>query len=154
MISVSAESVHSKEKIVIYITTKEGKRFRLTGRSTQADIQRRLQNPNQECVYAVHSPWWSLFEDEWMPYRCPGTRIPCDPRGSVLMQGNLRQFWDTAIGSPEHYGRHGINAFMLAFHGNLEVLKAETLRYLPTSLDSWDAYNDLLDMSPSGTAKT
>lgn len=136
---------------MIYITSKEGKRFRLTGRSTQADIEKRLQNPNQECVTAVHSPWWSLFETEWMPYKFPGSSIPCDPRGSVLVQGSLQEFWKMANSNPEHYGKHGIEALMLAFHGNLEVLKADTGdvgNYLPTSLDSWDAYNYLLDLTP------
>lgn len=115
----------------------------LTHRVCRQQIDEWAKNPNQECVYAVHTPWWSLYEDIWMPYKSGS--LPVDPRGSVLMQGNLAKFWEHAKSNPAHYGKHGIEALVAAFHSNVEVLTADGRGWQPTSLKSWDEYNNLLD---------
>lgn len=97
-------------------------------------------------VYAVHSPWWMIWEtaDTQPPYRVPGGSVPCDPRGSVLLQtDDPHAFIAPAESNPSHYGKHGLRAFVAAYHGNVVVEKGG--RFLPTSLDSWDAYEAAID---------
>jgi hypothetical protein len=116
--------------------------LRLTHKVDRMMIDLWATDPKLECVYAVSSCWWSLFDDEWMPYR--NGQLPCDPRGSMLMQHSLREFWTKALAADTHYGKHGIEALVAAFQSNVEVKIADG-RWLPTSLASWDAYNELLD---------
>lgn len=118
--------------------------YRLTHKVSKEQIDMWARKQTRECIYAVQTPWWSLYEDKWMPYTIPDSRLPCDPRGSVLMQGNLAKFWKQAQDKPEHYGKHGIDALVAAFHSNVEVMTSDR-GWHPTSLDSWDRYNDLLD---------
>lgn len=92
-------------------------------------------------VYAIHTPWWFIGED--LPYHKPGMYpLPCDPRGSMLLQTeNPMLFIESAEANPSHYGRHGLIAFAAAYHGNVLAKP----KMIPTSLDNWDAYNELLD---------
>lgn len=117
-------------------------KYRLTNKVSREQIEQWAANPTRECVYAVSTPWWSLYDDAWMPYT--SGRLPCDPRGSMLMQGNLAKFWEHAKANESHYGIEGIDALVAAFHGNVEVLTADGRGWRPTSLNSWDAYNQLL----------
>lgn len=46
-------------------------------------------------------------------------KIPTDPSGSPLYQFPDPMKWlKEAIASPKHYGRHGLNAFILTHHKN------------------------------------
>lgn len=119
-------------------------KYRLTHHVTRETIENWLIDPTREVVMAVHTPWWSLWEDLWLPYRTK-EGIPTDPRGSVLMQGKLSKFWTQALANPGHYGKHGIDALIAAFHTNVEVL-TEDRGWRPTSLDSWYDYNKLIDL--------
>lgn len=121
---------------------------RLTHKVSEHQIREWAAMPGQQFVYAVSSPWWSLWDDDWMPYRNGG--LPCDPRGSMLMQGDAAKFLVSADANPEHYGRHGIAALVAAFHSNVEVLTRDGRGWRPTSLDSWDDYNALLDNPTPG----
>lgn len=56
------------------------------------------------------------------------------------MQGDLAKFLEAGKSRPEHYGNHGLRAFIAAYHGNLLTTDGK-----PTSLESWDRYNDVLD---------
>jgi hypothetical protein len=92
--------------------------------------------------FAMHTCWWT--HDPSHLYTLPGTSIPCDPRGSVLMNAPLADFIAAAEGNPGHYGKHGLAAFMAAHHLNCQVA-ADDPR--PTSLKTWDEYNQALDAS-------
>ncbi|HEY0006207.1 MAG TPA: hypothetical protein VGB17_15615 [Pyrinomonadaceae bacterium] len=69
-------------------------------------------------------------------------RLPCDPRGSVLMMGDLNGFLAAARNSREHYGKHGLRAFMAAHHLNCVLSLKDRLSWSETT---WEAYNDALD---------
>ena len=71
--------------------------------------------------------------------------IPCDPRGGVLMQTHKpEEFLMSAEEHPEHYGKHGLEAFMASHHLNC-VLSA--FDHTPTCFEGWDEYNRILDES-------
>jgi len=65
--------------------------YRLTHKVRLEQITDFMQRPNQQVVTAVKTCWWSLWDDEWLPYKRSG--IPCDPRGSMLFQGEATKFW-------------------------------------------------------------
>ncbi|HXI16474.1 MAG TPA: hypothetical protein VNM48_08885, partial [Chloroflexota bacterium] len=50
------------------------------------------------------------------------------------------EFIRMAEKNPDHYGRHGIKAFIAAYHGNVLTEDGK-----PTSLRDWEDYNRLLD---------
>ena len=104
--------------------------------------ERATADPQCIVTYAVHTCWWGAGGDAFL-YTIPtgtGHGLPCDPRGSVLMQGTLPEFLKAAKANPDHYGRHGLDAFMAAYHGNLLTDEDK-----PTSLGGWEQYNQLLD---------
>jgi hypothetical protein len=93
--------------------------------------------PDTKVCWAVKTCWWCFHHD--IPYRTD-SGLPSDPRGSVLMQGKLGIFIQTAKDSVEHYGKHGLDAFIAAYHGNLLTDEGK-----PTSFETWDQYNELLN---------
>lgn len=90
--------------------------------------------------YATLTTWWTTNREHI--YRKPDdSRLPCDPRGSVLFQtNNVEGFLAAARGNPDHYGRHRLRAFMAARHGVIVAPSG-----LPTSVRTWDEVNRLLD---------
>jgi hypothetical protein len=118
--------------------------FEYTARTKWGQIEKWARDTKRQVVLAVHTPWWSLWEDEWLPYTIPGSGgIPCDPRGSVLIQTNMAKAVQQARDNPGHYGWHGLLAFAAAFHGNVVVKRTGK----PTSLKNWNEYNELLDLA-------
>lgn len=118
--------------------------FSYTGKTTWGQIEQwSRESPGMEVVYAVGTCWWSLYKDEWMPYTKPAPLggIPCDPRGSMLMQGELSKFIGSAVANQSHYGKHGLLALAAAFHGNVIHVRSG----LPTSFEGWEKYNLVLD---------
>ena len=105
-------------------------------------------------IYAVHTPWWCVTPP-FPPYRLPGTGgdsieangIPCDPRGSVLLQTgmDLMAFIEHAAAKPDHYGEHGMLTFAAAHHMNVMTDDLQ-----PTSLGSWKEYDALVDAKLKG----
>jgi hypothetical protein len=93
--------------------------------------------PETVICYAMSTCWWCC-KDQLTPQDDAG--IPCDPRGSVLMETTLGFYLRDAKASPDHYGKHGLNAFVAGYDGNLLNDKGK-----PTSFETWDEYNDLLD---------
>jgi hypothetical protein len=70
-------------------------------------------------------------------------RLPCDPRGSVLFQtDDVQGFLNQAASNPEHYGKHGLRAFMAAHHSNCQRSVNDPR---PWSAENWDEYNEALD---------
>lgn len=93
-----------------------------------------------EIYCAARTCWWTHRREDL--YRDPGTGLPCDPRGSVLtVVSNPLLFLQTVRGKPESWGRHGVLAFEAAHHGNVFVEETGA----PTSLETWDEYNALVD---------
>lgn len=90
--------------------------------------------------FAMHTCWWT--HDPSHLYKLPGSNLPCDPRGSVLMMAPLAEFLEAAEANPGHYGKHGLKALMAAHHENCQVA-ADDPR--PTSLRKWDEYNAAID---------
>ena len=90
-------------------------------------------------VWAVCTCWW--YAGDELPYT-NYVGLPCDPHGSMLMQGKLGPFLDHAerASKEDHYGRHGLEALMSAYHGNLTTDDGR-----PTSLLGWEHYNKMLD---------
>lgn len=78
-----------------------------------------------------------------MPYRT-ASGLPCDPRGCVLMQGDLAKFLANADADPKKYGQLGVKTLFAAFHSNVEVLTRDGRGWRPTCLDDWKGYEDLL----------
>lgn len=94
--------------------------------------------------YGALTPWWSA---ELPGYRTGG--VPCDPRGGVLFETDSPDgFLHTARTSVMHYGKHGLRAFLLAYHGCVVVDGGEKDGY-PTCLKNWDEYNNLIDKTYS-----
>lgn len=94
--------------------------------------------PNREIVYAMKTCWWGWYAG--IPYRMPGTDIPCDPRGSGLMIAKIGDFLNAAKENAAFYGRHGLHALAAAWHGNVTTDDGR-----PTSFEGWDGYNELID---------
>lgn len=89
-------------------------------------------------VYAARTCWWKVGDPI---YRLPDTQLPCDPRGSVLFETDKPlDFIEAAEKNQNHYGKHGLEAFVAAYHGNVTTDAGR-----PTSFDSWDEYNTLID---------
>lgn len=91
--------------------------------------------------YSVGTCWWT--HDENHLCRHLGMGLPCDPRGSVLMETDKpERFLTTAQENAEHYGKHGMEAFMASHHLNC-VVSAEDRR--STCFTSWSEYNRIVD---------
>ena len=102
------------------------------------DIQKLVDVPGAQAYWAVNTCWWTA--DSKHLYRGPGG-LTMDPRGSVLMQAGLGGFLESAEKNIEHYGRHGLRAFMAAYHMNIVSEPGMN----PTSFESWAEYNRLID---------
>lgn len=104
---------------------------------------------NGRVYWAMHTCWWTASQRDL--YKLPDEGLPCDPRGSMLMEGELETFLEKAGEDWSHYGPYGVVAFLAAHHGNVEAwAKGEGIisrldRLLPTSLEGWPAYTALLD---------
>lgn len=95
-------------------------------------------------VYGFQTPWWKVGN----PCYTTIHRLPCGPRSEMLLETDKPlDFIAQAEANPTHYGKHGLRAFVAAYHGNLIVESNKR----PTSFDSWDQYNEAIDGKESGT---
>lgn len=108
---------------------------------TLKDIENRVKSKSgRKVIYGAMSPWWYIGKPL---YRVPNAEfpLPCDPRGGLLLEtDDLEGFLKAAKDNVDKYGKYGLDAFMLAYHGNVITDKG-----LPTCLKSWKEYNDLID---------
>jgi len=105
---------------------------------TSLETVKELALRSNRLVYGLQTCWWKIGDP---CYELPSSGLPCGPRGEILLEtDDPIAFIQQAEQNPNHYGKHGINAFMAAYHGNLITEKG-----LPTSLETWDMYNDLID---------
>ncbi len=101
----------------------------------------------KKIYYAVNSCWWTHRAEDLATRTDNG--LPCGPRGSVLMEtGDVEGFLALAEDNPEHYGKHGSDAFMAAHQDNCVLRGTEK----PWSAQGWQAYNDALDRLAEMTA--
>ena len=104
---------------------------------TLVEIRQKIRHNDKEICYSVHTCWWCLLDEH------PGYSVrdlPCDPRGSVLLQSPAKDFISIATNNPSHYGEHGLIAFMAAYHGNVTTDNGK-----PTCFGNWDRYNELIN---------
>ena len=86
--------------------------------------------------YATATCWWTANPDDL--YTSVG--LPSDPRGCTLFETeDVEGFLKSAEEHPDHYGEYGLDAFILAYHGNVVTADGR-----PTSFRKWDSYNALL----------
>lgn len=95
--------------------------------------------------YSSRTCWWTTNPDHLEETRIgrgdSKGSIPTDPAGAPLfMTNNVEGFLKDAADHADHYGKHGIDAFMLAYHGNVENEDG-----MPRCSTQWDQYNQLLD---------
>ena len=118
---------------------------RLTHKWTWAKLQElageAARHPLSCVVCSTGSPWWFVcVHGAYLPYENV-LGVPTDPRGEVLRQANdVAGFFRSAEQNQAHYGRHGLAAFVAAYHENVVTEDGR-----PTALDDWEAYNALLD---------
>lgn len=96
-------------------------------------------------LYGANTAWWIADVDLDRlngKYDTGGDQgIPCDPRGGVLFQtDDIDGFLTAALSDPTHYGPHGAEAFILAYHGNVLTDEGKA-----TCFEGWTTYSELLD---------
>ena len=102
---------------------------------TLEDIEKIANNSNR-IVWGALTCWWKIGD----PVYTLSNGLPCGPRGEVLFEyDNPIEFIQNARNNVEHYGKYGLKAFLLAYHGQI-ITKDD----LPTSLDRWEDYNKLI----------
>lgn len=114
-----------------------------TLQAVKDDIAR---DPDAMIYYGVNTCWWTHRSEDLRRIKSfeKNEGLPCDPRGGVLMMAPALDFIENAEQQPEHYGRHGLAAFIAAHNDNCVVdRKADPLRQW--CMRSWEEYNALLD---------
>lgn len=104
------------------------------------------ENPDELICYDTVSAWWCILTDN--EYRVGG-HIPASPHGSVLMQTEISNWINGIEEKKDHYGKHGIKAFMSSYHGNI-TLNGNPCAIMPdpdSDKSIWDLHNDLIDAS-------
>lgn len=92
--------------------------------------------------YGFRSCWWTHRNEDLRTIGNEPGGLPCDPRGGVLMEQDAETFLADAEANPDHYGKHGLEAFISAHNDNCVVSKLDPRN---TCLASWDEYNELID---------
>lgn len=91
--------------------------------------------------YGANTCWWT--HDPNHLSRTTGVGLPCDPRGGVLFEtDDIEGFLKAAERNAQHYGRHGLRAFMAAHHLNCILSLSEPR---PWCSPDWLEYNEALD---------
>lgn len=90
--------------------------------------------------YGANTCWWTARRIDL--YRHPECGLPCDPRCGMLFETNdVLKFFDDAEKNVLHYGKYGLRAFLLAYHGCVVAKEKDW----PTCFSTWDEYNQLID---------
>jgi hypothetical protein len=115
----------------------KGEEMRIIITHTFDDLLQLAQEA-KKVIYGFNTCWWK-FDNP--PYQHPNSNLPCGPRGEMLLEMHEPlQFLTSAANMAHHYGRHGLTALIAAYHGHLL-----TDMDRPTSFESWEAYNEVLD---------
>lgn len=114
-----------------------------------------IKAENPETVwYSVNSCWWThrqedvqTLEDVRPMREGDPERMPCDPRGGMLMMGSAADFIANAEADPERYGKHGLDAFIASHNDNCIISRLDPRPYC---LSSWGEYNLHIDFANDG----
>ncbi len=127
---------------------------KIATKRTLTDLVEIRVRKTEMVFYSAKTCWWTTDPDDLccehgQPMReCPDnyTGIPLDPAGAPLLQTDkVESFLQDAENNLHHYGKHGIAAFILAYHGNIV---SDDEHELPRCAVKWDRYNELLDAQP------
>ena len=90
--------------------------------------------------YSAQTCWWTHDS----AHLCLNSaRLPSDPRGGVLFEAHDVDAWfQAAEAKPDHYGKHGLAAFIAAHHLNCVVSLGD---WRSTCMETWREYNALID---------
>ena len=92
--------------------------------------------------YGASTCWWTHDSDQLCVFEKENA-IPRDPRGGVLLEtDDADGFLQAAVEEEDHYGAHGLDAFIAAHHMNCRVGSDDDRS---TCFESWDEYNDAID---------
>jgi hypothetical protein len=110
--------------------------MKLTNRYSIHDILELAKHSNK-VSFAMRTGWWiignSFYTNE--------DGFPCGPKGELLFtDDNPIEFIIMAAMNKSAYGKHELKAFVAGYNGNVVDDNGE-----PTSLNSWDQYNKLID---------
>lgn len=126
-------------KIVQYDELTEPSGVRIASPQPVFSLNQIRETEPKMIFYATSTCWWTANANDL--YKDSSTGLPCDPRGCTLLQtDNIEGFLKSAVENSDHYGKYGLTAFVLAYHGN--IIKPDGS---PTSFRRWDDYNQLLD---------
>jgi hypothetical protein len=103
--------------------------------------------------YGANTCWWTHDPEHVRQTRAAfavlhpdvpaANHLPCDPRGGVLFEtDDVEGFLAAAEEKPEHYGHHGLAAFMAAHHLNCVRSRSDPRSWC---FREWDDYSRLLD---------
>ena len=100
-------------------------------------IEKILADKPEMIFYGANTCWWThRAEDLRQVFPTGGPPgLPCDPLGGMLMQtDDIDGFLSSAQEKVEHYGKHGIDAFLAAHHSSgIGPFRG------------WEKYNEALD---------
>lgn len=99
--------------------------------------------------YGANTCWWTHDAGH---LGSGSNGLPIDPVGGVLFETDeIDAFFKAATSNPEHYGKHGLRAFIAAHHSNCFAAPADRSN-LPAiyqmrhyAAAGWTAYNDAID---------
>jgi hypothetical protein len=121
--------------------------MKIVKKTTLADV--RAAKPKM-IYYGFRTTWWThdpkhLYAIEkgrvLHPSQVTPTSIPCDPRGGVLLQtDDIEGFISMSEANTEHFGKHGIDAFIGAHHDN-----CQTDFGMPWSADTFEQIGEAID---------
>jgi len=116
-------------------------KFELTHKTSLEDIKA-IAKHSDRLVYAAQTCWWKIGDPVYtLPSNTSAVGLPCGPRREMLLEtDNPLEFIEAAEKNPDHYGKHGLDAFVAAYHGNVVTRDGR-----PTSFEGWDKYNELID---------
>lgn len=113
---------------------------KITEKITLAEI--RAAKPDM-IFYGATTCWWT-HDPAHLGRTAVEPGLPCDPRGGVLFQTeDVEGFLRGAEENPDHYGRHGLRAFVSAHHLNCQRSEEDAR---PWCMRTWEEYNDALDI--------
>ena len=105
------------------------------------DVRAAQREKDIAIFYSTHTCWWTHDPKDLGVLKDCG--LPCDSRGAPLYQTeDVEGFLSKAEANPEHYGKHGLRAFMVSHHQN-SYLDDGSMRHWCER--SWDDYNAALD---------
>lgn len=117
---------------------------------TMEEVRRAAQKSGM-IFYGANTCWWTTDREHLYRH---SSGLPCDPRGGMLFQTDKPEdFLKAAEQNIGYYGKYGLRAFLLAYHGCV-VVRDGNKAGLPTCGAEWEDYEKLLDEAEMEGAAT